>query len=435
MHVSLEMGDSTVQQSPSSSSSSTSPTLSPSPPPPHFQAQNMPTFGPISSTELAHEMVSNFVNILIVDVQDDITGPKIVGAVRRRWIRSLVERLSVQDLNRLAAKHGFLPDIISHTSGNHRNGAILFDSTAEAAENSQAVDHAWLNWTGIKSSVSGDQIDYELDLDEEDFDEDDLELSFDSDECNSSCSCGADVDSATDGENKQAPMSYAAAVKGNTNFSSDNADTPTTSKTTSGEESTLIFSSTPAVPDSSSNSVAAPTNSDNQHQTHHRHHHHQLNHSSQAFFRSRTTQLRTSLLMKLQADERVLHSDLVIFYDDHGENEGYAARLARILSLDGLFNARYLTGGIEEFKKMAGWLCEGMPFPSVSQVVSSMDEDSMDTKEGNENDVDSMGEIEKLREFQSSLVQSVWYSFRAPQKDVPRCVLDPFLWLGGQDAA
>ncbi|KAI9223468.1 hypothetical protein BC828DRAFT_375874 [Blastocladiella britannica] len=123
-----------------------------------------------------------------------------------------------------------------------------------------------------------------------------------------------------------------------------------------------------------------------------------------------TPQSRVDLCLRVQADERMLNADLVIFTDQHGSSRGPAARLAQIMTADGVFEAKYLSGGMRSFAETYPGLCEmaGSPLPS---------------------------RIEELRERQATLIQSVWYPHRTSHRDRPHAILPEFLYLGGQDAA
>ncbi|KAL7749651.1 RNA recognition motif-containing protein [Sorochytrium milnesiophthora] len=119
---------------------------------------------------------------------------------------------------------------------------------------------------------------------------------------------------------------------------------------------------------------------------------------------------RRMLSSKINADERVLSADVVIFYDDSGCDNGPAHLLAELLAFDGLFETGYLQGGIYSFAASYPGLCEidGLPIPK---------------------------RIEELRTVQSDLVEAVWYSHRTEESDFPHVIVPPFLCLGGQNAA
>ncbi|KAI9179274.1 Dual specificity protein phosphatase 2 [Blastocladiella emersonii ATCC 22665] len=120
---------------------------------------------------------------------------------------------------------------------------------------------------------------------------------------------------------------------------------------------------------------------------------------------------RVELCLRIQADERVMNADLVIFYDEDGHPEGPAAQLAAILSSDGMFAAKYLgDGGITAFARANPCLVEQHDTPLPVR-------------------------IHDLRERQAALIQAVWYSHRSATYDVPHLILPDYLYLGGQDAA
>ncbi|ORZ33462.1 hypothetical protein BCR44DRAFT_1197885 [Catenaria anguillulae PL171] len=119
---------------------------------------------------------------------------------------------------------------------------------------------------------------------------------------------------------------------------------------------------------------------------------------------------RLELCMRIQADERVMNADLIVFYDDAGEAGGVADQLAGIMASDGVFAAKYLHGGVTQFALDSPGLVElpGHPLPM---------------------------RINDLRERQAALIQAVWYSHRSNTYDVPHLILPEYLYLGGQDAA
>jgi protein-tyrosine phosphatase len=119
---------------------------------------------------------------------------------------------------------------------------------------------------------------------------------------------------------------------------------------------------------------------------------------------------QAELFVQLEAEERLGASELVIFYDENGASEGMASQLAWLLSYKNFACAKYLDGGVERFSQMFPGLCE-FPHQQLSQKIIS------------------------LRDSQANLIQAVWFSHRSNEFDRPHCILPPFLYLGGMDAA
>ncbi|KAJ3363996.1 Serine/threonine/tyrosine-interacting-like protein 1 [Allomyces arbusculus] len=133
-----------------------------------------------------------------------------------------------------------------------------------------------------------------------------------------------------------------------------------------------------------------------------------------------TSAHRTDLCLRLQADERVLNADLIIFYDDDGRSRGPASQLAHLMGCDHVFAARYLHAPPRATGEPAGIAAFAAKYPGLVEVPGAL----------------LPPRISDLRERQAALIQAVWYPHRSPHlSDTPHLIVPEFLYLGGWDAA